>query len=135
MEFDGDLADAEVEGDLFVQAPTRYLTEDLPLSRRETRQLLDILLDEHGFLSAGNVFLDCGGHSVQQGLVSHWLREEVDRPQLHGLNRHGNVAMSGEKNDWRCIALGGEMVLQFETVCTRHPHVENKTPRPLGQTG
>ena len=44
MELDRDFADAEVEGDLLVEASARHFTQDLPLARRQRRKPLDIAL-------------------------------------------------------------------------------------------
>src|SRR5262249_16002211 len=115
MELDGDIADSEVEGDLLVEASAGHLAEHLPLTRRKRRQPLDIGVDEQSFLSAGHVSFNSGGYGVEQRLISNRLREEVDRTELHGLYRHRNVAMSGEKNNWRCVTLGSEASLEIES--------------------
>src|SRR5262245_478645 len=125
MELDGDHRDAEVEGDLLVEASARDLAEDLTLTCGEGRQPFDVRLDEQDFLSAGNVLLDGGVHSVEQRLVSHRLREEVYGAQLHGLYRHGNVAMPGNENDGRRVTPGCEAGLEIEPARSRHAHVEN----------
>src|SRR5262249_5566244 len=86
IELDGDLADAEAEGDLLVETSARHLAKDLTLACRERREPLNMLLDELSFPSPRKVSLDCSGHGVQQRLVPHRLREKVYRAQLHGLD-------------------------------------------------
>jgi hypothetical protein len=73
-----------------------------------------MLLDEHGFASSHNVSFNGGSHGIEQRLVPHGLREEIDSPGLHCLYAHWNVAMSGEKDDRRRILPGCEMTLQIE---------------------
>src|SRR5262245_60911898 len=114
MKLDGNHCNAEVKGNLLVEASARDLAEDLTLTCGEGRQLLDVLLDEQNFLSASNVFLNRGVHGVEQRLVSHRLREEVYGAQLHGLYTHRNVAMPGNKNDGRGVALCCEVGLEVE---------------------
>src|ERR1041385_344305 len=135
MELDGDLANAEIKGDLLIKASARHLTEDLTFTSSERRQPLGVLLDEQTFLSASNVFLDRGVHCVEQRLVAHGLGEEVHGAELHGLYTHGYVAMPSEKNDGRRVSLCCDTGLEIEAACSWHPHIENKTARPLRQAG
>jgi hypothetical protein len=46
VELDGNLADAELEGDRLVESPTRDLAEYLPLTRCESGKPLRMLLDD-----------------------------------------------------------------------------------------
>src|SRR5689334_20719076 len=98
MELDGDLADAEVVGDLLVEPAYRDLPQDLAFARREQSELG--YLNIHGLRLRPllDIAPDADCDRIEQRLVAHRLREEVDGASLHRLHRHRNIAVRSEKD-------------------------------------
>jgi hypothetical protein len=53
---------------------------------------------------------------AQQRILTEWLRQEFDSPRLHGLNRHGHVAVASDEDDRHVSPFDSDALLQFETV-------------------
>jgi len=52
--------------------------------------------------------LDGVADGGQEHVVVEWLGQEFDRSCLHGLDRHGNIAMARDENDGRIDPIGGD---------------------------
>jgi len=68
--------------------------------------------------------LDRGADRAQQHLVSEWLRQELHRARLHGLNRHRHVAVTRDEDDWHVDPVDRHPLLQIETVEVRKIDVQ-----------
>ena len=66
---------------------------------------------------------------VQQHLVAEWLRQELDGSRLHGLDRHRHVAVAGDEDDRHVDPVGGDALLQIETVEVRKIDVQHQAAR------
>ena len=80
-----------------------------------------------------NILLDGHCYRVEQGLVAERLCEEIDGSGLHGLDRHGDVAMAGEEDDRLQVALRCQLVLKIEAAGPGHADVEHQAARAVGK--
>ena len=69
MQLDGDLADAQFEGYLFVEAALCHLPQDFALARRQFCVAVDVLFDKPGRGSSRDILLDPGCDRVKERLV------------------------------------------------------------------
>src|SRR6185369_16566979 len=128
---DGGFARPEVGGDLLVEQTGDNPGHHVPLARRqrgvasaERRELLPLL-------TGGAIAFDGLANRIEQILLAKRLREELDRPGLHGPDRHGDVAVAGEEDDRQGRVGAGELSLQVEAAQPREAHVEDKTSRRI----
>jgi hypothetical protein len=54
--------------------------------------------------------------AVKQHVIIEWLRQEFDSPRLHGLDRHGHVAVARDEDDRHVRPFDGDALLQIETI-------------------
>ena len=73
--------------------------------------------------------LDGVPDGAQQHLVAEWLGQELDRSRLHGLDRHRHVAVTGDEDDRHVNPIGGDALLQIETVEVRKSNVKHQAAR------
>src|SRR5262245_56476037 len=99
MDLHGHLAQFEPTRDQLVQGSGDDERKELACwrcNRRETylKRRNDFLL-----LAAGAIALDAGLNSIKQFLLVHRLGKEFNGPRLDGVQRHGDIAMSGDEYD------------------------------------
>src|SRR5438046_3142159 len=58
--------------------------------------------------------------------VLNRLGEKIHGSRLHRADTHGDVAMTGEKDDWEKDALMREPSLKMEAIQIWHGHIENQ---------
>src|SRR5271170_7980977 len=63
---------------------------------------------------------------IEQILLPEWFGEKLNRARLHGLNRHRNICMGGEKDDWNTYLAFFQFVLKVQTADTGKSHVKNQ---------
>jgi len=83
------------------------------------------------FLTPGTVPYKAKLTGIEQILVAERLGQEPDGCVLHGLDRHADVATSGDEDDGEKDVCGGEFPLKVATVLARQSDVENETARFL----
>ena len=96
-----DLADAKVSGDLLVEA-TRYdHGHHLALTWGES--IIARPEGRNGFFifEPNAIPIQAKLDRVQEVLIPEWLGEEFYRSALHGLDRHWNIAVAGDEDDWQ----------------------------------
>src|SRR5207247_3367214 len=81
------------------------------------------------------VALDRAADGVEEVLLAERLRQELHGAGLHGLDRHGDVAMPGEKDDWQCRVRLGQLALQVQTAQPWQAPVEPEASRRIGAPG
>src|SRR4029077_2101590 len=92
------LADAEFEGDLFVQEAADHPGHDFLFSATERRVMVLQGLQVCLKTQCGFAALKGQSDRVQQHGLIEWFRQEFDSSRLHGLDRHGHVAMTRDEN-------------------------------------
>ncbi|GEC37894.1 hypothetical protein EME01_19660 [Sinorhizobium meliloti] len=74
---------------------------------------------------------DSGYDRIEQRPVRHGLGEEIHRAILHRLNRHRDIAATGQENDGLANAALGQMVLEIEPAFSWHVDVKNQAARAI----
>src|SRR5690606_23143969 len=96
---------------------------------------IDVSINDCCFCAPRGIHRNTQANRIKQGLVSHRLREEIDRARLHSLHSHWNVAVPGQENNWLWVAMLCQMILQIEAVLSGHANVEYEAPRPVHDVG
>src|SRR3984957_2712237 len=66
-------------------------------------------------------------HRIEQILVPEWFGEKLNRARLHGLDRHWNVCVRCEKNDWNTYSRPLQFVLKIQAANAGESHIKNQT--------
>jgi hypothetical protein len=62
---------------------------------------------------------------IEQILLPEWLGEKLNRARFHGPDRHRNVRMCCEKNDWNTYFPSFQFVLKVQSANAWKSHVKN----------
>ena len=81
--------------------------------------------------AARAILLECCRDKLQELPFVERLRQEIQGSRLDGANAGGDVAMTGDKDDWRMVS-ARHLPLQIEAVDVRQLDVEKQTSRHLG---
>src|SRR6266851_6574317 len=73
--------------------------------------------------------LDGVADGAQQHVVAEWLHQELDSSRLHGLDRHRNVAVTRDEDDWHVHPIDSDALLQIETIEARKIDVKHQAAR------
>ena len=97
---------------------------DITLAWRETRKAFgdcrnDGLAGLHGFLS-----MECRVDSSEHFAGIEWFLNEIDRTELHGSDRHRNVAVTRHDDDGKGYRLVAKIAQEGEAIFARHADVE-----------
>src|SRR6516162_67102 len=126
MDFYGDLADADIEGDLLVETAGHHQGHDFALAGGERLkprpQRGDCLFVLQPCAIAREAQLD----RVQQVLIAERLGQELDRSSLYRLDGHWDVAVSGDEDDRNLNVRCRELSLKIETASAGQPDIEHK---------
>lgn len=81
--------------------------------------------------AARAILLERCRNQFQELLFVERLRQEIQGSRLDGANAGGDVAMTGDKDDWRMVS-ARHLPLQIEAVDVGQLDVEQQTSRRLG---
>jgi hypothetical protein len=62
---------------------------------------------------------------IEQILLPEWFGEKLNRARLHGPDRHRNVSMCSEKDDWNTYFPSFQLVLKVQAANAGKSHVKN----------
>jgi hypothetical protein len=57
------------------------------------------------------------------------LLDKIKRPEFDGADRHFDVAMAGDQNQWHYASAFAQLTLEIETGHVRHPNVRDRCDR------
>src|SRR6266481_8400039 len=80
--------DADIAGNLFVEATRHDMEHDLTLAWAERVEALPERSQSPFTLPAGTIASETGLHGVKQVLITEWLCNELHRTALHRLHGH-----------------------------------------------
>src|SRR6185312_17119139 len=63
---------------------------------------------------------------IEQILLPEWFGEKLNRARLHGLDRHRNVRMCCEKDDWNTYLRSFQFVLKVQAANAGESDVKNQ---------
>lgn len=122
-------------GDLLVEEPLDHLLHDLGLTRREGPGEGFECGHTRALGAARPIPIDRDGDRVQHVLIAERLGQKIERAGLHGLDTHGNVAVTGHEDDRHAIAQGDQLRLQIEAAGSGQPDIQNQAARAIRQGG
>jgi hypothetical protein len=73
--------------------------------------------------------LDGVPDGAQQHVIAEWLRQELESSPLHGLDRHRHVAVARDEDNRHVNPIGGDALLQIETIETWKRNVKYEAAR------
>src|SRR5258707_11335577 len=131
MNLDGDLADPELKSDLLIEHTRNHQAHDFALARAQGL----VTFSQPGIVTllaapdsvAIQSLLDC----VQQVLVVERLGQKLHGTRFHGLHRHRNVSVTGNKNNWDLDARVGQLTLKVQTIDAGKVYIQNQATWPL----
>src|SRR5262245_6912372 len=135
VRFHRNLTDTDVAGNLLVEPPLQDPGHHFALTGSQRLETFPQRAQSPFSLASRAIAFEAEVDRVQQVLVPDRLGQELDRPSLHGLNRHGNVAIRGNENDRHINVRRRELSLEIETALPGQSDVENEASRPLRASG
>src|SRR6478752_10114370 len=131
LDFHGDFTRAKRRGDLLVQKAGYHQAHHLALAPRER----GVALMQDGefplVLARLSVAVQRQTDRIEQGLIVEGFGQELDRPRLHRLDCHRNVAVTRNEDDWNLHAGGDQLALNIDASRARKPYVEDEACRPV----
>ena len=127
--------DADIVGNLLVEAAGRNVDHDLALAGAERRETLLERSQCPVSFPTDTIAREAGLHSIKEFLITEWFCEELNGTPLHRLHRHWDVGMRCNEDDRHLSVSGGKIALKLETATSRHSHVEHQASRSVRQVG
>src|SRR6185437_14628756 len=121
------LADAEIGGGVLAGVAGEDQVHDLPLSRRESGNMVRRRLPPGKQLARISRLLERAFDAGAQFAAIERLLDEIQRARLHGLHRHGHVAVAGDHDGRQAMVRTAYMLQQFETAHSRQICIDHQT--------
>src|SRR2546427_5844982 len=99
MDLHGDFTGPKVISDLLIEHARNYQSHDLALACGQRRVAVSQLAKLTLLLARHTVAVQSLVDRIQQVLVREGLGKELHRTGFHGLHRHRNISMTGDKDD------------------------------------
>src|SRR5262249_27565666 len=80
-------------------------------------------------LAPGTIAHKCGSDGIQEILLTKRLGQKLNSSGLHGLDRHGNVAVAGNKDDWDIDVGVSKFCLKIQSTHSGQPDIEHQPTR------
>src|SRR4029453_7117865 len=126
MHFHRGFGDADIVGNLFVEATSRDQDHDFPLAGAERVETLPELTQSPIALATGTIASEAGFDSLEEVLITERLCEELYGTPLHRLYGHRNVAVRRDEDDRQLPVRRGKVALKLKTASPRHSNVEHQ---------
>src|ERR1700744_6264501 len=120
------LGDADIMGDLFVEATRDDMEHDLALAGAERVVALPEQSQCPFTRQTDTIASEAGLDRIKKVLITEWLCEELYCAALHCLNDHRHVGMRCNEDDRHWPFRSGKLALELKTASPRHPHVEHQ---------
>ena len=127
--------DADIVGNLFVQATRRDLSHDLTLAGAERFEALPEHTQGPVALPTCTIASEAGLDGVEKFLITERLCEKLYGTALHRLHGHRNVAVRGDEDDRNLLVRSSKVALKLKTALPRHSNVEHQTARAIRRFG
>src|SRR6516162_602614 len=131
MHFYGDFADADVVGDLLVDATSHHQGHYLALAWGKSLEAGPQRGDHLFVLQPRAISREAQLDRVQQVLIAERLRQKFDRSSLYCLDGHRDVAVSRDEDDRNVNVRRRELSLKIETASSRQPDIEHQARGPF----
>src|SRR5258708_37760644 len=122
----GQFADAELGSDFLVERAVANNTKTFPLPGAQRFKALPKFCYSRPLLARGAVAGERSLNRLQQILATERLGQKLHRACLHGLYRHGNVAMASDEDDGNVDVRFAQFALKIQSAEVRKPNVQNQ---------
>ena len=126
VQLDGRFAGPQRASDLFIGKAPNHQPHYFPLSRAQPFVALPQLRYLGPLLSRPPVLIDGLLDRIQKVLVAERLGEKLHRAGFDSPNRHGNIAVAGDEDNWDMEVALGELVLQLESADPGEPDIQHQ---------
>src|SRR5262252_852670 len=131
MHFYGDFADADVVGDLLVEATNHHQCHYLSLAWGKSLEACPQRGDHLFVLQPRAISPEAQLNRVQQVLIAERLGQELDRATLYRLDGDRDVAVSRDEDDRNVNVRRRELSLKIETASPGQPDIEHQARGPF----
>ena len=69
---------------------------------------------------------------VDEVLVAKGFLQKIESAVLHGLDRHGDITVSGDEDHGNRVATQIQLFLELQAAHSRHAHVQDQATRLIG---
>src|SRR5260370_3719283 len=126
MDLRSDFAGPKLSGHLLVEHSRNHQLHYIALSCGQSliapKQIGHLALLLASRTVAFERLLDC----IQQILIAEWFGQKLHRARFHCLDRHRDVAVPGDEDDWNLYTRVGQLALEVDAAKPGKPHVENE---------
>src|SRR5215469_14715696 len=127
--------DADIVGNLFVQATGHDMEHDVTLARAERVETFPERSQCPFTLPTGTIASEAGLDGIKQVLISERFGEELNRAALHRLHGHRHVGMRCDEDDRHLPVRSRKVALKLKTAWPWHSDVEYEARGPLRRIG
>src|SRR5262249_35235304 len=133
MHLHGRYGNADIVGNLLVQATGRNLEHDLTLAGTKRLKTLSQHSQSIILLPTGAVASETGLDSFEEVLIAKRLGEKLDGTAFHRLHTHPHVGVRCHEDDREWAVRRYQLALKLKTTPSRQSDVENQAGGPIGR--
>src|SRR5262245_7193972 len=123
----GDLADAKLKTDLFVQHAADDQPHHLAFAPAEQGVVVPEPPYLRGTIKDDPATLQSLTNGAQQRVATEWLCQELESARLHGPDRCWNIAVARDEDDRHVRSIDGDLLLQVEATEAGKREIEHQT--------
>src|SRR6516225_302475 len=127
--------DADIVGNLLVQATGHHMEHDLALAGTELVETLSEPSQGLITLPSGSIARDSRLDSLNEVLVAERFCQELHSTALHCLDGHRHIGVRCDEDDGHLPLRRGKVALKLEAASPRHSHVEYQASRAVPRIG
>src|SRR4029450_10447835 len=125
MHLNRGFGDADIAGNLFIEATGRDQEHDLSLTGAERVEALSECTQGLITRPTGTITSKAGVAGMEEGLIPERVGEELDGTALHRSHGHRNVAVRCDEDDRELPVRRSELALKLETASPREYHPQH----------
>jgi len=128
-------ADADIVGNLFVQATGRDLNHNLTFAGAERFETLPERTQGPITLALGTIASEARLDGIEEVLIAERFCQELYGAALHCLDGHRDVAMRCDEDDRHVPVRRREVALKLKAASSRHSNIEHQTGGAVRSVG
>ena len=129
------LSDANIAGDLLIEATGCDLNHDLSLARAERFKTLPEGIQGPITFATRTIASEARLHRIEEILIPERFCEELYCPALHRLYGHRDVPVRRDEDDRHFPVCRGKVSLQLKAASPWHSNVEHEATRTIPRIG
>jgi hypothetical protein len=119
-------SNAHIAGDLLAEAALHDLKHDIAFPGAQRREALLEGGQSLLIVLRGTIAREAEVNGIEELLIPERLGKEFDGAAFHRLDRHGDIAVSGDEDDRKLPLRCRQLALKIKTALTGQSHVENQ---------